>query len=439
MKIRANLFKHQHDFVMDVTTKNIALVGGYACGKTHALAYKAILLSMLNVGHLGLVLSPIHAMNKNNVVPKFMEVLAECKIPYTYTASPYPKFILHFAFGSSPIVFHASENYLRIAGLNLAWFICDEVDTTERHLMHRVWKMLISRLRAIGAPNKQACCVSTPEGFKFLYDYFEKDIRDNPKLRKSRRLIRASTFDNPYLDPEYIEQMLESYPPNLVRAYLKGEFVTLEGNRTYSGFGDDNIIDTYKEPSGAVLHIGIDFNVGNMNAVIFIKDKKTITAVDEIQLKFAQANTYSMVKAIRFKYPNRKILLYPDATGRNRSTNTVDVNNTNHKILTDAGFNLIFNTAGNPPVEDRTVLINSKICDGNGNITFKVHERCVNLINSLNIRQNKKGLPEKDGVTDHGCDCMDYVIWYLFNHGNRFNQYSATKSLSKRHNILTQH
>ena len=132
------------------------------------------------------------------------------------------------------------------------------------------------------------------------------------------------------------------------------------------------------------------------------------------------------VDAIKGKYPDRKIILYPDATGRNRTTNTVDMDNTNHAILRKAGFNLVFDESGNPPIEDRTTLINMKIQSMGGEITFHVHERCVNLINSLRQRQYKNGVPEKDNVTDHGCDCMDYVVWHLFNTANSVRQYSAS-------------
>lgn len=230
--------------------------------------------------------------------------------------------------------------------------------------------------------------------------------------------------------------MMRSYPKHLQAAYLNGLFVNMSSNGVYPSFTDANITDIdydaiEYDAAGQmkprkVLHIGVDFNVANMNAVVFVKIGDEIIAIDEIQLKNDKANTYSIVDAIRYRYPDRKIILYPDATGRNRSANTVDTDNTNHAILRKAGFNLVFDNSGNPPIEDRTILINSKILSMDSSITFKVHEGCTNLINSLRSRQYKNGIPEKDNVTDHGCDCADYVVWQLFNTANNVRQYSVS-------------
>jgi hypothetical protein len=313
----------------------------------------------------------------------------------------------------------------------------DEADTIEPDLAHKMWKLLISRLR-VRAPYVQGFTTSTPEGFGFMYDYFVKDVREKPELSRSRRIIHARTYDNPFLEPEFINSLLESYPQNLIEAYLNGQFVNLNNSGVYPGFTDDNIISGDIDIKDKVLHIGVDFNVENMNAVVFIREGVNIVAIDEIQLKHDTANTYSMADVIKAKYPNNKVLLYPDATGRNRTANTVDINNTNHAILRKAGFKLIFSDAGNPPIEDRTVLINSKILSGNGKITFRVHERCTNLIHSLKQRQYKNGIPEKDNITDHGCDCMDYVIWHLYSKVNTVRQYNLHNT-RKRRDILQNH
>ena len=200
----------------------------------------------------------------------------------------------------------------------------------------------------------------------------------------------------------------------------------------YPTFSQDNVVGNKPIPTDRVLHIGVDFNVANMNAIAFIRDGNRIEAVDEIQLKHSQANTHSLVTEMKRRYPNHKVILYPDASGRNRSTNTVDVNNTNHKILRDAGYNLVFAHSGNPPREDRTILVNSKIKAMNGTITFTVQERCRNLIMSLQKRQYKNGLPEKDNITDHGCDCMDYTIWNLFAKLGQVLQYNGANHNSNR-------
>ena len=444
MKPVVQLLKHQMDFVMDVDTDFIALVGGFGCGKTYSATVKGLYLAMLNVGENGMLLSPTHAMAKKVLIPEFKKTLHKYGIPYTYRASPHPNFVLHFAFGDTPVLIESAENHERLVGIELAWFGVDEADTIDRMLAREMWNTLIGRMRAETAPKVQGFATTTPEGFKFIYEFFQKEVEEDPTLIGERRLIRARTYDNPFLSEKYISRMMRSYPKHLQAAYLNGQFVNMSTNGVYPSFTEANIISedldaieydvNGRVKPRKVLHIGVDFNVANMNAVIFIKDDTNLTAVDEIQLKNDKANTYSLVDAIKYKYPDRKIILYPDATGRNRSTNTVDIENTNHKILRDAGFNLVFGADGNPPIEDRTILINSKILSMDGVITFKVHESCVNLINSLRSRQYKKGMPEKDNVTDHGCDCLDYVSWHLYSKTAMVRQYSASYVKSARQN-----
>lgn len=425
MEIQAGLLKHQYEFCLDVDTDFIALIGGFGCGKTYVATVKAIYLAMLNVGHTGMLLSPTHAQAKKTLIPEFKKTLAAFGIPYTYRASPHPNFVLHFAFGDTPVLIESAENYDRLVGITLAWFGLDEADTIDRITARAAWEQLTSRLRAPGAPHIQGFATTTPEGYRFMYEFFQKEVLDDPELASQRKKIHASTRDNPYLSEKYIQRMLSVYPKHLHAAYLEGMFIPMTTNAVYPSFSDDNIIVDYDLDKDKVLHIGVDFNIGNMNAVVFVRDKMNIIAINEIQLQQDKANTYQMARVIQLKYPNRKIILYPDATGRNRTTNTVDADNTNHAILKQAKFRLVFDHSGNPPIEDRTVLINSKILSMDGKITFKVHERCSNLVNALRSREYKNGVPEKDNITDHGCDCMDYVIWHLFNTAGSFRQYSA--------------
>lgn len=66
---------------------------------------------------------------------------------------------------------------------------------------------------------------TTPEGFKFVYQQFVKAVRDKPELATLYGLIQASTFDNEAnLPHDYIPSLMDSYPPELIKAYLRGKF-----------------------------------------------------------------------------------------------------------------------------------------------------------------------------------------------------------------------
>ena len=66
---------------------------------------------------------------------------------------------------------------------------------------------------------------------------------------------------------EYIENLENSYPSNLIKAYLNGEFVNLESGQVYVDF-DPTLNDTKEElyNDNETVHIGLDFNVNHMSA-----------------------------------------------------------------------------------------------------------------------------------------------------------------------------
>lgn len=69
---------------------------------------------------------------------------------------------------------------------------------------------------------------TTPEGFKFVYQTFKT------ALHKDYSMVQASTYENAdFLPPDYIQSLRDSYPQELIDAYLIGEFVNLTAGTVY--------------------------------------------------------------------------------------------------------------------------------------------------------------------------------------------------------------
>ena len=269
------VLKHQHEFINDITTRHLALVGGYGCGKTHTFCLKGIHLASLNIGYEGVLLEPTFSMVEDTLLPQFEDLLNLYEIPYTLKKAPAPQFTLYFEHGKSVVKLRSAENYRRLAGLNLAWAGIDEADTIKPAIIDMCWKMCQSRLRKGNV--FQLFTTSTPEGFGFLYRYFEKEGDE-----VDRRLIRAKTTDNPFLPKEYIESLFKDYPPELIKSYLNGEFTNLTSGTVYTSFNrEDNHTDydyewvlneEKRKPYDPkfVFHIGQDFNVGKCYSAVHI-------------------------------------------------------------------------------------------------------------------------------------------------------------------------
>lgn len=411
------LLQHQWDFVNDSSTRYLGMVCGFGAGKTKGFCYKTIHLASLNVGYTGAILEPINTMLHDVLIPEFEDCLLECGIPYKYRASPLPEFRLDFAHGSTTILVRSGENYRRLAGLNLAFFGVDECDTIKKETAAAMWRMLQSRLRR-GAVY-QGYATSTPEGFGFMYDFFKKN-GDQP----DRRLITGKTYDNFYLPPEFIASLEANYPPELIRAYLNGEFVNLTAGQIYHKFDRRlnhsglTIEDIIASNSGRVdiygrhlplptLHVGMDFNINKMAAIIHIIDDIGPVAVDEV---INARDTEEMVNILKERYSQFSIAVYPDSSGKNRSHADASAP-TDHAILRNAGFSVHVGST-NPPVKDRINSMNMMFQAADGTRPYRVNtNRCKRYTETLEQQTyNDNGVPDKSNDTDHPNDAGGYFI-----------------------------
>src|SRR6185437_5005622 len=141
---------------------------------------------------------------------------------------------------------------------------------------------------------------TTPEGFKFVYQQFVKALRERPVLQNLYGLVQASTYDNELnLPDDYISSLMASYPPQLIQAYLRGQFVNLASGSVYPEFDrvlnhTDEVIRE-KEP----LFVGLDFNVMNMSACInVIRDGKPVTLAERMHVR----DTPSMARILKDEF-----------------------------------------------------------------------------------------------------------------------------------------
>ncbi len=299
------------------------------------------------------------------------------------------------------IIFRTMENPERIVGYEVAHSLLDELDTLKIDKARDVWNKVIARNRQKCSMPNTVGVVTTPEGFRFVYDRWVK----NPAA--GYKLFKAKTLDNSHNLPSgYIENLQNSYPTALLSAYLDGEFVNLTAGSVYAEFdrvlnaSDQVIID------GEALHIGLDFNVTKMAAVIHVLRNDNPHAVNELTGIF---DTPSMIQAIKSRYNSHKIFIYPDASGNNRKSQ--NASESDIALLKQAGFNIMVNPA-NPAVKDRILAMNKLI----GERKYRVNpDTCPELVESLERQAyDKNGDPDKSAGFDHVLDATGYCIAYRY-------------------------
>ena len=404
-RIRSDLHPGQLDFVDDTSTEIIGLSAGYGAGKTRSLCAKTVALACLNQGFTGCVMEPTGPLIRDIWQTDFEQFLENYEIPYTFRASPLPEYLLHLPEGDTKILCRSFENWSRIIGLNLAFVLADEIDTVTPTIAARAFPKILGRLRA--GNTRQFAAASTPEGFRWMWNTFGSD---DAKQREDRRLIKMKTVDNPHLPADFIQRLEANYDPSLLQAYLNGEFTNLTTGQVYDRFNRSLHIAAkdYKfedEP----LRVGVDFNIGNMSAVIGVRVNDKLIIVDELT---AVHDTDALAKEIKRRYPHQRIFVYPDASGGNRSTNAT---HTDIAILESYGFSNQ-SPRSNPPVRDRIASVQALLENGQGKVRLEIAPSCRRLIECLELQSyTEKGDPDKEAGYDHVNDALGYLVWREFN------------------------
>jgi hypothetical protein len=346
-------------------------------------------------------MEPTYSMVKKTLIPAMDEALELLQIPYHFSKSD-AIYTLQFQQGETVVYCLSAENYRRMAGQNLAFFGVDEVDTMRREVAKSMWNMAMSRLRSGNV--YQGFTTSTPEGFNFLYDFF---VEEN---NADRRLIKGKTRDNPYLPKEFIQSLLDNYPPNLIKSYLEGEFTNLTSGQIYYAFDRalNNTDKTLADFPNHILHIGQDFNTGKCASVVHVIHDNRPLALDEIM---GLRNTEAIKEAVLRRYPKRRVIIYPDASGTQTKTSA----SMSDIAILKTAFELNYPNK-NPNVKDRINSVNGMLCNSSGDRRYLINTKTCPMLTKTFEQQvyNKAGEPDKEHDLDHPADAAGYFINRMF-------------------------
>lgn len=364
---------------------------------------------------IGLLIEPNDTQVRQLLRPRFEAICNALGIPYTVKSSPRLIYTLSFDEGDVPILMMpAGAGADSFRGFQCAFVGVDEADTMDPDNLWDLWISLSSRMRGCTDPSYahyQLFVTTTPEGFGFCYANWVADIEERPDLASKRKLVKGKTRWNPYLPHDYIENLESRYPKALLSAYLEGEFVNLEGNIVYTEF-DRSLNHTARElgdcKDGSILHIGIDFNNNKTCGIVFVIEDGTPYAVDEIT---RQRNTKALIEEIKERYPHRAVFVYPDAAGRQMTSNA---DHSNLQLLKDAGFTICAN-AKNPRVSNRVASVNAMFCNAKDERRLFVNtKKCPVLTKTLEQQKYHNGEPDKKHDLDHPADALGYFVWYRY-------------------------
>lgn len=387
----------QYDYI-NSTAKFPAMVAGFGAGKTEAAVQRCIIGKLRNPTTNRGFYEPTYDLIRMIAWPRFEQMLSELGVPYQLHKSPM-NYIDLGAYGK--IIFRSMDNIARIIGYSHADADIDELDTLKTEDAASAFRAITARNREIkenGEPNTIGV-TTTPEGFRFVYKTWKK----NPA--KGFELIQAPTTSNPHLPPDYVENLKNIYPANQLAAYLRGEFVNLTQGTVYDVYDREKHDSKEEVTAFDTLTIGMDFNVTNMSAVVYVKRGETYHAVNEFHKIY---DTPSMISHLQEKYPHNQISVYPDASGAARKT--VNASISDIALLEQAKFNVCA-TRRNPFIKDRVMATNAAFSNGRLRIN---QDACPELASCLEqLTYDKNGLPDKSMDIDHLPDAATYPVAFI--------------------------
>ena len=308
----------------------------------------------------------------------------------------------------STIICRSMEKPQTIVGFKIGHALIDELDVMPTIKAQQSWRKIIARMRYKHAGLMNGIDVATtPEGFKFTYEQFVKEANLTPAKRALYGMIQASTYDNEAnLPDDYISSLFESYPPQLISAYLKGQFVNLTSGAVYPDFDRKlNHTDEEIKPNENLI-IGMDFNVLKMAAVVYVIRDGKPRALDEL---VNVRDTPTMARLINERFAGHQIIVIPDAAGQAKSSK--NSSESDHQILREHGLRVEVNTT-NPAIKDRINATNALILSGSGERTLLVNtNKCPRFTETLEQQiYDDFGMPDKKSGLDHVGDAGTYPL-----------------------------
>jgi len=301
---------------------------------------------------------------------------------------------------NSQITLRGSDNEQSLRGVGLNFLCIDEFADVSQEAWYEVLRPTLSDTKG------HALFCGSPRGFgNWSYELFKQG-----ETNKDWASFKYTTIEGGNVDQDEVEQAKQDLDIRTFQQEYEATFVNYSGMIYYNFNRQNNIIEKYQKET-AILHIGLDFNVDPMSAVVCVIVNEKIIVVDEIQIY--SSNTQEMCDEIKNRYKNKQIVVYPDPSARQRKTSAGGF--TDLSILKNAGFDVkCKNTA--PLIRDRINAVNAKLKNVNGKNSLFIVKSCKNVIKSIERQIYKEGthVPDKDSGYDHMNDALGYLIEFNF-------------------------
>ncbi len=318
--------------------------------------------------------------------------------------------------GSGVMIFegmqdHTSDSIKSLEGFGRAW-VEEAQSISERSL-----SLLLPTIRA---PQSEIWFSWNPEQQTDPVDAFFAGNTESDGAEH----VHTTYRDNPFC-PEVMRTealRLKERDPEAYEHIWEGGYFYGGNGRVYSSFSSKPFpfgnVDEAVRDTGAEILVGQDFNVNPMASVIGVRVADELHVLDALEIK--TSNTEEVAQELTRRYPNRKIIVCPDPSGKARKT-SAPVGQTDFTILERARFEVRAPNAA-PLIVDRVNNAQQMFFSPGENgrpdrRRVHIHPRAQPLITALSNLTYKEGtsIPDKKSGFDHIADALGYLLWQEFN------------------------
>jgi len=372
------------------------LCSGRRFGKTYLCITRLICWALEKPGSLNWYVTANYRMAKQ-IAWRQLKVMAPSELVVKRNESDLS---IEFVNGSV-VALRGADNEDSLRGVSLASLVIDEA----AYVKQTAWEMVLRP--ALSDQGGPAWFITTPAGLNWFHDLWEQ-----AQTQEDWQTFSYTTVQGGNVATEEVDAARRTLDERTFRQEYLASFETLSG-RVYPDFSDDNISDTIQD-IGSEIYWGTDFNVSVMAGVLASRVGDTIHIWDEISVN--QSNTDEVCTLIRERFPNRRIVAYPDPTGSARKTSSAG--RTDHDIIRRYGFHCVSPKA--PwSVKDKINATNWMIRTADGHLKLFIHPRCKHTIKALKNVTYKQGADDyvidKAAGIEHWTDGLGYLILGAFN------------------------
>ncbi len=286
----------------------------------------------------------------------------------------------------------ADRKFFKVRSLELSGAAIEELVETEEIDFYNEIKMRVGRLPHI-KENIIINATNPSDPSHWAYKYFITS------KKKTRHVYYSVTTDNPFLPPQYIEQLKNELDPKMARRMIHGEWIEIVGEVVYYAYDREHNFrnESYTPDPNHPIICSWDYNIGQdkpISMCVMQYINGVFHIFDEIVISGGRtANTLEELENKYYFSKSAKYIICGDASGKHRDTRNI---RSDYDIITqwfqNHGLNYQYVVPlANPAVRTRHNLVNAYCLNANGERRLFVYKDAPTVDEGFRLVKLKKG------------------------------------------------